>query len=302
MTSQSCVCDLLRRSLKNSRVHHAYLFMGDESETEKVALAFAKALNCEKNDGDFCDSCDSCLSVNGEKHPDIHILRAESKSRKISIDQVRKLEQSIFLKASYARTKVAMIHTADRLGAEAQDAFLKTLEEPPPQTVFLLLTDEPRQLKETVLSRCLPIRFGMAQRKEKTAHEQQLEVWLEEFTNKKSPEKSIFQSYRMTGKLLGTFKQIRDQKLEEMEKTLEDVAYDGLEPSQRKKWEEQLEAQAQAEYLHERSRLLKTMLEWYHSKQIHPRSVEILETLSRRLALNVNESLAVEIAMLEFEK
>ncbi|MBI4024048.1 MAG: hypothetical protein HY360_03650 [Verrucomicrobia bacterium] len=297
--SQPLVRDLLARSLRHGRVHHAYLFVGEESETDPLALAFAQALNCDRNDGDFCGTCASCRDIAAGRHPDVFTVRAESKSRRIRIAQMRELERVVHLKASRARTKVGVIHTADRLQSEAQDAFLKTLEEPPPHTVLLLVTEEPQQLKETILSRCLRVPFRPGARKEKTGEERRVESWLEAFAAPVAPSESVFfRAYALAGNLQAALKQAREEKLQEAHQLLQDPVYEHLEPDQRENLKEEMDAQAQAEYLRQRSRILKFLLEWHHARQGGGRSVEILEKLARRLARNVNEPLSLEIAMI----
>jgi len=303
ITSQPLVVSLLKSAISSGRTHHAYIFTGDDSETEPVALAFAQSLNCEKNDGDFCGKCESCLAIAKGSHPDVHALKAESKSRRIVISQVRELEKSIYLKSSRARMKVAMIHSADRLQPEAQDAILKTLEEPPPKTIFLLLTDEPQQLKDTILSRGLRVRFRPAPLKKKTENETKVEAWLEDFTKPvPAAESAVFRAYHLVGQVLGMLKEVKDTKVAEAEQLLEDPALDNLESGQRKLLEEQLEAQAQADYLRERNQLLRAMVEWFHAKKSDVHAVETLEKLARRLSRNVNESLAWETAMLQLAR
>ena len=127
-----------------------------------------------------------------------------------------------------------------------------------------------------------------------------METWLEEFTQPvPAAESPIFRAYQIVGRILGLLKEVREAKLADAEKLLDDPSLDNLESSQRKLLEEQLEAQAQADYLRERGRLLRLMVEWYHSKKPNHRAVDILEKLAKRLSRNVNESLAWEIAMLE---
>jgi len=308
LASQPLACDLIARALRNGRIHHSYLMVGEDSETEPVALGFAQALNCEKNDGDFCGRCGSCRAIADGKHPDAYRIRPESRSRRIIIDQVRELERAIFLKANRARAKVAIIQSADRLQDQAQDAFLKTLEEPPPQTVLLLLTEEPQLLRDTILSRCLRISFLPAKRKAKTEQEQKVEAWLAELTSAASPAPPVFRAYTFAGRILAMLREVRDEKLEQSEKLLDDPSFENLEASQRERWKDQLDAQAQAGYIRERARLLKTILQWYRERpgsssgetiSWDPRSVEILEKLAGRLNRNINESLAWEVAALQ---
>ncbi len=304
--SQPLVSNLLKRSLISSRIHHAYLFIGEEAETEPVALAFAQSLNCEKDDADFCGCCGSCKIIAKNQHPDVHSLRPESRSRRILISQVRELERSVCLKADRARAKVAIVHAADRLQPEAQDAFLKTLEEPPPKTIFLLLTEEPQQLKETIVSRCLRLLFRPGKKKAKTPHEKLMENWLEEFhVSSSRNESKVFHACGLAGKVLGLLKEVREEKLKEIDRILDDPSLEHLESSQRERLEEQMAAQAQADYLHERTQLLKAMMEWCHinhaGSMVHQpgfHSFETIDALARRLGRNVNESLAWETAML----
>jgi DNA polymerase III subunit delta' len=298
--SQPLVSNLLQRSLKSGRMHQGYMFVGDESETEKMASALAQALNCEKPGGDFCGKCASCISIIKQQHPDIYAVKPESKSRRIIIDQIREVERAVFLKATMARFKVAIIHSADRLQPEAQDAFLKTLEEPPAKTIFLLLTEEPQQLKETILSRCLRVPFRPATQRELTDSEKKVQKWLDDFTAPIcEPQSKVMRAYGFVGNVLSLLKEMKDQRLEEAEKALDDDSLDNLEASQRERLREQLEAQAQADYLHDRNQVLRRMLAWYHDHSDDTRALEIIEKLSRRLSRNVNESLAWEVTMLE---
>jgi len=159
--------ELLQRSLARGRLGHAYLFTGDQlDELELLARTLAKTLNCHnpiKVPGvatDCCDECLSCRKIENETHADIHWTRPESKSRLITIDQTRELMREIQLKPTEAEHKVAVIVTADRLNTQAANAFLKTLEEPPQNSVLILLSTEPSRILETILSRCLRLNFS----------------------------------------------------------------------------------------------------------------------------------------------
>ena len=112
------------------------------------ARALAKTLNCQQPQKlsvavDCCDAC-PCRKIDGERTATRYPLGApESKSRIVSVDQMRELMREIQLKPNEAEYKVAVIVAADRLNPQAANAFLKTLEEPPPETVLILLTTEP---------------------------------------------------------------------------------------------------------------------------------------------------------------
>ena len=104
-------------------------------------------------------------------HPDLHVVQPESKSRRIVIDQIRELEHSIQRKPLVGGSKVAIIHDADRMQPQAANAFLKTLEEPPPGSLILLLSTVPEAILETVLSRCVETACGLRRSNESTPEE-----------------------------------------------------------------------------------------------------------------------------------
>src|SRR4029077_4481970 len=121
----------------------------------------------------------NCQKIEQAKHPDIHWVRPESKSRVIVTDQMRELMQEIHLRPSEAEYKVAIIVAADRLRIEAANAFLKTLEEPPGKSILILLSSEPQRILETILSRCLRLSFaGEGPRPLEKGHKE----WLESFS------------------------------------------------------------------------------------------------------------------------
>src|SRR2546428_2905078 len=143
--AQQQAVQLLQRSLERGRLAHAYLFSGHQlADLQAVARTLAKTLNClkpVKKGGVAIDSCDHCLSCNKIEHgnhADVHWVRPESKSRVIVTGQMRELMQEIHLRPTEAEYKFAIIVAADRLRVEAANAFLKTLEEPPPKSILIL--------------------------------------------------------------------------------------------------------------------------------------------------------------------
>src|SRR5260221_991913 len=198
---------LLQRSLARGRLGHAYLFAGDSLEDlESLARTLAKTLNCqnpvkiENAATDCCDECSSCRKIENGNHADIHWARPESKSRVITIDQARDLMRQIQLKPNEAEHKVAIIVAADRLNPQAANAFLKTLEEPPKNSVLILLSTEPQRILETILSRCLRLNFSGDGKRELNLTEAE---WLEKFGGlAASEQKSLLGRYRLLDALL----------------------------------------------------------------------------------------------------
>ena len=152
---------LLRRSLAEGRVGHAYLITGSP-QVGKTTLAqtFARALNCVCSEADErpCDACRSCRLVSAGNHPDVQLIEPDGVYLKI--DQIRALQRQVALSPLEGRWKVYILREMERATAEAANALLKTLEEPPSHAVLLLTASEAEALLPTVVSRCqaIPLR------------------------------------------------------------------------------------------------------------------------------------------------
>lgn len=150
--------EVLRRMYRRGRVPHALLFIGPEGVGKRmVAEAFFQYLNCPSAGEDSCGLCPSCEKVTKGRHPDLHLLVPEGE--RIKIQQIRELAHMLYLRPLEARWRGAIIEGAERMTKEAANAFLKTLEEPPPQTLIVLITSRPEGLLPTISSRCQRIRF-----------------------------------------------------------------------------------------------------------------------------------------------
>ena len=133
----------LTRAKEGGRLPHSYLITGaDGSGKRDLARKFFADLN---------------QSAAVETHPDYHLVEPESKSRRILVEQIRQLEESLRMKSSNGGWKFGVVVDADRMMPQASNAFLKTLEEPPRKSILLLLTAVPEALLETVQSRCIRI-------------------------------------------------------------------------------------------------------------------------------------------------
>lgn len=138
--------EVLERSLEKNRLAHAILLHSDSLRAlSEVALAIAKSL--------------LSLSSQTKDHPDLFALRPTGRGRQIKIEDTRKLIRSIHHSPNKADRKVAIIYEADRMNTAAANAFLKTLEEPPPDTTVLLLSTRPYSLLATIRSRCFNFRL-----------------------------------------------------------------------------------------------------------------------------------------------
>ncbi len=159
---------VLQRSLREGRIAHAYLFVGPEGVGKKlVARLLAQAMSCEKNDFDACGKCSPCQRIETFSHPDVTWVKPGGLSRRIGIDDIRNLRHWISRKAHHVgRRKIFVLTEAERMTAEAGNALLKTLEEPPADSLLILLSSHPASLFPTIISRCQTIRFSPLPRKD----------------------------------------------------------------------------------------------------------------------------------------
>ena len=154
---------ILKNYIDNSSLEGGYLFSGPAGIGKKMsALALAKKLNCPESLNDSCGHCSSCLKINNNQHPDVHIISSEEPLLKI--DAIRQLQKEINLKAYEGAYKVFIIDNAHTLTSEAANSLLKILEEPPKKSLIILISDKPNLLFKTVISRCKIIKFSPLKR------------------------------------------------------------------------------------------------------------------------------------------
>lgn len=155
---QTSAITFLQKTLHNQRLPSAYLFVGPHHiGKQKTALALAQVINCEKKGADACLNCSPCRQIENQGYPDFSILEPDGQFIKIS--QIKEAVQWIQIRPSAGSLRVLVIDRAEQMNKESANAFLKTLEEPPPQTLIILLAEQTQQLLETIVSRCQIIRF-----------------------------------------------------------------------------------------------------------------------------------------------
>ncbi|RPI35923.1 MAG: DNA polymerase III subunit delta' [Nitrospiraceae bacterium] len=185
ITGQEKAIGMLTGILERQRLASSYIFSGESGIGKKLtAINFAKALNClntvasdtlqatdDKNsflpavtrhasritDLDACDQCESCLKIESGSHPDLKMISPED--RQIKIDEIRLIDEALSFRPFEGRKKVVIVDDADTMNIAAANAFLKTLEEPPEDSVIILISSRPDRLPATIRSRCSRVNF-----------------------------------------------------------------------------------------------------------------------------------------------
>ena len=316
--SHTAAFEYLRRAHEQNRLAHAYLICGQPGSGKRLLVGeIAQLVNGTRPEDVFAG-----------KARETFVAEPESKSRRIVIEQVRALEHALQMCASGGRRKVAILADADRLQPQAANAFLKTLEEPPKDSLLLLLSAMPEVLPETILSRCIAIPLEPAAVGEASAEQVELVRLLRESARVPAP--SIRDAYALAQGFQRLLARIRDEIKSEHAETLkrEQTRYqnstDGTWLDER---EEYYKALSESLYIQRRAALLETLLQWwsdilranrglavrdlptakketaevakrFSAPQIL-RRIRRLEDLRDHLGRNIQEALAIEVAFLE---
>lgn len=153
---QQQIKEHLQNALSTGKVSHAYIINGEKSSgKEFIAKVFAMALQCEKGTSEPCQECHSCHQALSGNHPDI-IFVTHEKPNSVSVDDIRtQINGDVSIKPYSRPYKVYIVNEAEKMTVQAQNAILKTLEEPPEYVVILLLTTNVNAMLPTILSRCV---------------------------------------------------------------------------------------------------------------------------------------------------
>ena len=150
----SRAAEALAKQIAGGEVPHAWLLMGPAGSGKRpAAVAMAAALNCDEQPGVGCGTCSTCLRIGRHRHPDVHHIVPEGPL--IPVDVIREIVIPEANRSPFeGHRKVFIIEEAERMNPAAQNALLKTLEEPQPDTVFILISDDEEELLDTIRSRC----------------------------------------------------------------------------------------------------------------------------------------------------
>lgn len=152
------VKDHLQKAIEYHKVSHAYILAGEEGMGRKtLAKAFAMTLLCERSDKEPCMQCHACRQILSGNHPDV-IWVTHEKPASIGVDDIRtQINDTIYIKPYSSSYKIYMVDEAEKMTVQAQNALLKTIEEPPSYAVIILMTTNQEVFLPTILSRCIQL-------------------------------------------------------------------------------------------------------------------------------------------------
>lgn len=315
--SRKAALGYLKRAYEQNRLAHAHLISGPIGSGKQ--LLAAELVN-------LVNGTDPS-EVFSTKGRDIFLAQPESKSRRIVIEQIRDLEHALRMRSSDGRRKVAIIVDADRLQPQAANAFLKTLEEPPANSLLLLLSASPEALPETILSRCIAIALVPNSQAKNKAEDEKLVKLLRTAAGERNW--SIQYAYRLAQEFQRLLRAVREEIKNETDQALkqEEARYrDSTDGAWLEERDQYYKAFAESLYFERRAGLIETIFAWWSDvlrsnngvgRQSLPiaeketralakrfnigeilRRFRYLEELRDNLNRNIQETLAIEVAFL----
>ena len=257
----------LRAMVRNRSWGQAYLFQGDAPDfLKEAALVWLSACACpvSARDGLACGVCPDCHTFAAGSYPELNLLQPSSKTRKIPVDAVREFERRLGLTAATGRLKIGLVCEVDRMNDQSQNAFLKTLEEPPTGTLLVLTSANPRQLLPTIRSRCQTVRLLRNRQEYGGWAERGLFTALTLIRPGAGAASGLAGAHRIGSLLAGLH-----AEAEALAKAAADpnlAAQAVLDPALRKKVEEELAVRIEAEYQGLRQELIATIGAWFQQR------------------------------------
>jgi len=303
-------------AFEEDRLGHAYLLTGgNDAERMRVATGLMGHLN-------------QTPALEALEHVDAHVIEPQSRSRRITIDQMRQLEGDLALKKGSGRRKIGLIIDAERMTTQAANAFLKTLEEPPDTSLLLMLTGAPDALLQTILSRCIPVNLREPKKVEWSEQEMALLQMLEQRMGQgRFDPIGALRLARDFQALLAHAKEMVEERHQSELKAEQSHYKETTDGGWLGARETYHQAAGQAEYLQERSRLVEVLGLWWAAvlrmkyerppglpDSLEPtlgklasrmetpellKRIEAIEQMRGHLERNIQEPLALDVGFME---
>ena len=308
----------LLSSLRNNFPGQSYVIQGDSiEEISEFTDEWVRTLVClDRTDQGACGVCRHCKLVDSGNYPEIYKLEPASKSRTILVDSLREFQNRFYMKSASGVKKIGVIVEADRMQVQAQNAFLKTLEEPPPDTFLLLLTTRLDGLLNTIRSRCRMVSLAA----NKIHYDESLQDGLVQILQSLSGKDGAASALDAQLAVKDIFAGLRKKAQAEIEESHTISTHEADDPQLRKKFKEKQVVLVEGRYKQYREQILSMMDVWVSQNYLlsngvdkttlaHPeitssswnyssldavKSLELIEQLKLDLNGNVNEDLALE--------
>ncbi|NQZ56049.1 MAG: hypothetical protein HRT88_01065 [Lentisphaeraceae bacterium] len=305
-------------SLENGSPGQAYIISGDSvDELREFVHEWIKVFVCkERTPNGACNQCRFCHLIDSGNYSEQYILEPASKSRSILTDALKSFQNHFFLKSQDHMKKIGLIFEADRLQIQAQNAFLKTLEEPPADTLFILLTVRPDMLLNTIKSRCRLISLA----RNKVNYDEDLKETFQPLLASLRGADGAAKALEVLEKFKVAFSKLRKKAEDEINEGYPLSEFEENDPSLRKKHKERLIVLSEGRYRMYREQIISMMELWsaqlYMLKQGVPleelsepswaatdvvtsvmssdECLLLVDALKKDLQGNVNEDLALE--------
>jgi DNA polymerase-3 subunit delta' len=315
--SPKAALDYIRRAHDQNRLGHAYLISGPPGSGKRQLAAQVTTLvnGTQPND------------VFSSRAREVYVAEPESKSRRIVVEQVRELEHSLQMRASGDNRKVAIIAEADRLQPQAANAFLKTLEEPPANSLLLLLSALPEVLPDTILSRCISIPLTADEGARPEEQKTLVDLLRQQAQRKSWNLETAYGLAQGVQQLLGRIREEIKDANEQRQKEEEARYKNSTDGSWLDDREDYYKALTESQYIQRRARLLEVLFLWwadvlrsktgvnardfanakketaelaerFNTPEILKR-IRRLEEMRSHLSYNIQEALAIEVAFLK---
>ena len=279
----------LQKSIQKGNLSHSYLFLGREGiGKKKLAKEFAKSILCLQG-GENENQCKSCLEFDTDNHPDFTIIKPEGNSLKI--DQIRELQTKVSEKPIISTKKVYLIDDSDKMTTEAQNALLKTLEEPPEFVIILLIGSNESAFLTTIRSRCMILHFQPIPDEEiKKYLSKQYQIENISSTWLKTCQGSIGKANQLNGKI---------ELYQKIEQFVQDIPQTNL-----------LDLWKKAEFLKEEKDQIGELLDYMNVLFLslakedyrYTRGIEMVENTKKRLKSNGNYDMSIDNLILQMKE